>query len=158
MFSEHGTHAPWDRPTSHLLPVLKKRFVVDMCTHYSGTTHRKPKAAKILVERVADKIDEEKLHIYRPDREGNSDCIPTTDTIKRGEEKLPTTSIPAFNKQLKALQQSRAYRQAGRVPAESVIGESALESAAEELEEDELPPMDLAVTDIAEPDMLEDES
>jgi hypothetical protein len=129
---------------------LKKTLALELRTKYSGTTHTLPHAANLLVSRVANRVSQELLHVPQSNRLGNNTYIPTTDTIHLGIRRLPSTTIPTFNKQLRALQQSR------KQVIDPAEGFEEREEGSDE--EDEIPSMGLSleeeVSDETEHDTL----
>lgn len=75
---------------------------------YQGSTHTSPKTDH-LVWRVAEKVREEQLHVYREDRAGNAKAKAVPDILAVGEAKLKSSSLNTFNRKFRAMVEGRQY-------------------------------------------------
>lgn len=79
-----------------------------MSTAYRGTTHTNPDTSH-LVWRVADKVRDEELQIFKRNRRGNAKAVAVHDILSLGEKKLKSSSLATFNRKVTALVERRLY-------------------------------------------------
>jgi hypothetical protein len=108
-----GVQSTWDQlgnisAAIDVLKKLKKQVAKVMKTAYQGTTHTVPNTNH-LVKRVANKIQEENLHLYNKDRLGNPKVKSVPDTISVGEAKLLSLSLITFNCKIHAMVDGQQY-------------------------------------------------
>ncbi|KAH9036081.1 hypothetical protein EDB84DRAFT_1398153 [Lactarius hengduanensis] len=108
-----GLRSTWDRlgnisAAVDILKKLKKQVASAMKTAYQGTSHKDPRTDH-LVQRVAKKVHEEKLHLYIEDRRGNSMVKAVPSILSVGEEKLKSSSLSTFNRKIRAMVEGRQY-------------------------------------------------
>ena len=77
-------------------------------TAYQNSTHSPPDT-KHLAWRVADKVQDEELQVFKANRAGNSKVKCVVDIITTGEAKLRSSSLATFNKKICAMVNGRAY-------------------------------------------------
>ena len=79
-----------------------------MSTAYQGTTHTKADTTH-LVWRVADKVRDEELQIFKQNRKGNGKAIAFCDILALGEQKLKSSSLATFNRKVIAMAECCLY-------------------------------------------------
>ena len=79
-----------------------------MSAAYQGTTHTKPDTAH-LVWRVADKVRDEELQVFKKNRRGNAKAVAVHDILALGEKKLKSSSLGTFNRKIIAMVECRLY-------------------------------------------------
>ena len=110
-----GLQSTWDRlgnisAAIHFLKKLKKQVALAMSASYQSTTHTKPNTEH-LVWIIANHIREEKLHIYKENRQGNAKAVATLDILDIGEKKLKSSSLTTFNQKVRAMVEGRRYEE-----------------------------------------------
>ena len=93
-----------------ILKKLKKQVTSAMKTGYQGTTHKDPKTDH-LVWRVANKIREERLHLYTEGRTGNAKAKAVPDILTVGEAKLKSSSLNTFNRKICTMKAGGKYNE-----------------------------------------------
>lgn len=79
-----------------------------MSAAYRGTTHIKPDTAH-LVWRIADKVRDEGLQVFKKNRRGNAKAVAVHDILVLGEKKLKSSSLGTFNRNIIAMVECRLY-------------------------------------------------
>ena len=79
-----------------------------MSAAYRGTTHTKPDTAH-LVWRIADKVRDEELQVFKQNRRGNAKAVAVHDILALGEKKLKSSSLGTFNRKIIAMVECRLY-------------------------------------------------
>ncbi|KAI9442062.1 hypothetical protein BJY52DRAFT_1128663, partial [Lactarius psammicola] len=108
-----GLQSTWDclgniSAAVDVLKKLKKQVASTMKMAYQGTTHKDPRTDH-LVQRVAKKIREERLHLYMEDRPGNAKAKAVPNVLLVGEAKLKSSSLSTFNRKIRAMVEGRQY-------------------------------------------------
>jgi hypothetical protein len=129
LLSAKGLESTWDRlgdisAAIDYLNKIKKKVSSTLSSHQSST-HTTPDTNH-LVYRVADKIWDEELQVFREKRLGNSKVKAVVDILATGEAKLKSSSITTFNKKISAMVKGRAYEdeQDGIPQTQLLIGRS----------------------------------
>jgi len=79
-----------------------------MSTAYQGTTHTKADTTH-LIWRVADKVRDEELQIFKQNRKGNGKAVAFCDILALGEQKLKSSSLATFNRKVIAMAECCLY-------------------------------------------------
>jgi aspartyl/asparaginyl beta-hydroxylase (cupin superfamily) len=87
---------------------IKKKVSSVLSSSYQRSTHTTPDMSH-LVWRVADKIRDEELQVFRVKRLGNSKVKAVVDILATGEAKLKSSSLASFNKKNSAMVKGHAY-------------------------------------------------
>ncbi|CAA7268575.1 unnamed protein product [Cyclocybe aegerita] len=106
-----GLESTWERlgnisAAIHFIKKLKKQVALAMSASYQSTTHTKPNTDH-LVHRVANKVSEEKLHVYTENRPGNAKVTATPNILSVGEQKLKSSTLSTFNRKVRAMVEGR---------------------------------------------------
>ena len=113
LLSAKGLESTWDRlgdisAAIHYLNKIKKKVSSALSSSYQRSTHTTPDTSH-LVWRVADKIRDEELQVFRDKRLGNSKVKPVVDILATGEAELKSSSLVTFNKKNSAMVKGHAY-------------------------------------------------
>ncbi len=99
-----------------VLKKLKKQVALAMKTAYQGITHKDARTDH-LIRHVANKVHEERLHLYVEDRLGNVKAKPVPNVLAVGEAKLKLSSLGTFNHKVCAMIEGREYdKEANSLP------------------------------------------
>lgn len=108
LFAAKGLYASWDRlgdisAAVDYLQKIKKQVGIGL-GRYGGTTHTTPDTSD-LVWKVANKVKELELQIFKLQRQGhdNDTVKPVVDILAAGEQKLKSASLATFNKKVHTL-------------------------------------------------------
>lgn len=108
LFAAKGLYASWDRlgdisAAVDYLQKIKKEVGIAL-GKYSGTTHTIPDTSD-LVWKVANKVHELELQIFKLNRQGNDNegIKPVINILAAGEQKLKSASLATFNKKVHTL-------------------------------------------------------
>ena len=114
LLSAKGLESTWDRlgDISAAIDYLNKikKKVSSTLSSYQRSTHTTPDTSH-LVWRVADKIRDEDLQVFREKRLGNSKVKAVVDILATGEAKLKFSSLATFNKKISAKDEQDAIPQ-----------------------------------------------
>ena len=112
LLSAKGLESTWDRlgDISAAIDYLNKikKKVTSALSSYQRSTHTTPDTSH-LVWRLADKIWDEELQVFREKRLGNSKVKAIVDVLATGEAKLKSSSLATFNKKISAMVKGHAY-------------------------------------------------
>ena len=113
LLSAKGLESTWDRlgdisAAIDYLNKIKKKVSSALSSSYQRSTHTTPDTSH-LVWRVADKIRDEELQVYRERRTGNSKVKEVVDILATGEAKLKSSSLATFNKKISTMVKGHAY-------------------------------------------------
>jgi aspartyl/asparaginyl beta-hydroxylase (cupin superfamily) len=113
LLTAKGLESTWDRlgdisAAIDYLNKIKKKVSSALSSSYQRSTHTTPDTSH-LVWRVADKIRDEELQVFREKRVGNSKVKGVVDVLATGEAKLKSSSLTAFNKKISAMVKGHVY-------------------------------------------------
>jgi hypothetical protein len=113
LLTAKGLESTWDRlgnisAAIDYLNKIKKKVSSALSSSYQRSTHTALDTSH-LVWRVADKIRDKGLQVFREKRVGNSKVKAVIDILATGETKLKSPSLAAFNKKISAMIKGHAY-------------------------------------------------
>ncbi|KAF6761993.1 hypothetical protein DFP72DRAFT_593287 [Ephemerocybe angulata] len=108
-----GLETTWDMmerasPCINEVKEIKQKIVAMLKLPYQNKTHSDVDTSA-LVWRVADKLKEEGLQKYMPNREGNDTAKAVGDLIEDGAKKMRSSTIKTFNKKFASLIQGQHF-------------------------------------------------
>ncbi|KIJ05902.1 hypothetical protein PAXINDRAFT_20870 [Paxillus involutus ATCC 200175] len=106
-FAAKGIYASWDRlgdisVNVDLLQNVRKQVGRALGIAYHGITHITPDMAAA-INKVAHKVGELELHIFKPDRDENDSIRPVINTLATGEQKLKSSTLATFNRKVRGM-------------------------------------------------------
>lgn len=106
LFASRGIYSTWERlgdvsSCADYLMKIKKALGLAL-GKYQGSSHTTPDTSS-LVWKVANKVREAELDIFKLQREGNELMKPVTNIILEGERKLKSSTLKTFNKNVRKL-------------------------------------------------------
>jgi hypothetical protein len=87
---------------------IKKKISYTLSSTYQGSTHSPPDTSH-LVWRVADKVRDEEIQVFKENRAGNSKVKSVVDVLATGEAKLKSSSLATFNRKICAMVNGHLY-------------------------------------------------
>jgi hypothetical protein len=113
LLTAKGLESTWDRlgdisAAIDYLNKIKKKVPSALSSSYQRCTHTTPDTSH-LVWRVADKLRDEELQVFREKRVGNSKVKAVVDILATGEAKLKSSSLTSFNKKISAMVKGHVY-------------------------------------------------
>jgi len=113
LLAAKGLESTWDRlgdisAVIDYLNKIKKKVSSTLRPAYQGSNHKPPDTSQ-LVWRIADKVRDDKLHIFKESRDGNAKIKAVVNILATGEAKLKSSSLASFNKKVCAMVNGRAY-------------------------------------------------
>ena len=113
LLTAKGLESTWDRlgdisAAIDYLNKIKKKVPSALSSSYQRHSHTTPDTSH-LVWRVADKLRDEELQVFREKRVGNSKVKAVVDILATGEAKLKSSSLASFNKKISAMVKGHVY-------------------------------------------------
>jgi len=104
----------WDRlgdisAAIDYLNKIKKKVSSTLRSTYQSSNHTPPDTSH-LVWRVADKVRDDKLQVFKENRDGNAKAKPVVNILATGEAKLKSSLLATFNKKVHAMTNGHAYK------------------------------------------------
>lgn len=114
LLAAKGLDSTWDQlgdisAAIDYLNKIKKKVSSTLHSSYQGSTHTPPDTSD-LVWRVADKVRDDELQVFKENRHGNEKTKPVMDILTSREAKLKSSSLATFNKKISAMINGQAYK------------------------------------------------
>ncbi|KAF8119138.1 hypothetical protein EV363DRAFT_1412587 [Boletus edulis] len=106
-FAAKGVYATWDHlgdisAAVDLLQTARKQVGHGLGIAYQGIGHTTPDALPA-INKVAYKVSELELHIFKPNGLESDVVKPVVDTLAIGAQKLKTSTLATFNRKVRAM-------------------------------------------------------
>lgn len=106
-FAAKGIYASWDHlgdisATVDLLQSVRKQVGRALGIAYHGISHTAPDVLSA-INKVAYKVSELELHVFKPNRLEGDTARPVVDTLAVGAQKLKSSTLATFNRKVRGM-------------------------------------------------------